>query len=174
MRKQKTNTHSQTLSVGQTAKRLDISPDSVRNYCERGWLECIRGKANHRRILLRSIEAFEAQRRPPETEFSAQRSTVPRQSRPIDEDFEIYYLGNDRYPNNLEPGYICNLSFFVSLITVHVNPSLILTYVGTQFGGGSFKILRVRDAEVISERIVSLPGPTKDDVIVMRQLAMDR
>ena len=29
---------------------------------------------------------------------------------------------------------------------------------------GAFRIVRVRDVEIVSERTVCLPGPTKDDV----------
>ena len=73
MAKESAKTKSQTLSVGETAKRLDVSPDSVRNYCERGSLRFLRLRGSHRRVLLRSIEAFEAQRRP--NKLDASRTT---------------------------------------------------------------------------------------------------
>jgi hypothetical protein len=56
-------------------------------------------------------EAFEAQRRPNKPDPSRPPELLP-QKRQVDEDFEIYYLGNDLYPNELNRGYICNLSFF--------------------------------------------------------------
>ncbi len=114
MTRERAKTKSQTLSVGETAKRLDVSPDSVRNYCERGWLQFVRLRGSHRRVLLRSIEAFEAQRRPNKPDAS-RLPEPPPQKRQVDEDFEIYYLGNDLYPNELNRGYICNLSFFTRL-----------------------------------------------------------
>ncbi len=172
MAKESAKTKSQTLSVGETAKRLDVSPDSVRNYCERGWLEFVRLRGSHRRVLLRSIEAFEAQRRPNKPDAS-RLPEPPLQKRQVDEDFEIYYLGNDLYPNELNRGYICNLSFFKDLLPGGSNPSTILGDVGRIFGGGTFKILRIRDGEVISERIISVPGPTKDDVAIMREVYMN-
>ncbi len=122
MAKESAKTKSQTLSVGETAKRLDVSPDSVRNYCERGSLRFLRLRG---------------------------------------------------YPNELNRGYICNLSFFKDLLPGGFNPSTILGDVGRIFGGGTFKILRIRDGEVISERIISVPGPTKDDVAIMREVYMD-
>jgi len=168
----KANPRAQTLSVGRTAKRLDISPDSVRNYCERGWLQFIRARGNHRRILLRSIESFEAQRNPKKPE--SVETPRPLQQKPrMEDEFEIYYLGNAGYPNGMEQGYICNFSFFGALLPGGLNPSTMLAYVGRMFGGGTFKILRVRDGEVISERIFALPGPTKNDVAVMREISMD-
>jgi helix-turn-helix protein len=172
MTKERAKTKSQTLSVGETAKRLDVSPDSVRNYCERGWLQFFRLRGKHRRVMLRSIEAFEAQRRPNKPDPS-RLPEPPPQKRQVDEDFEIYYLGNDLYPNELDRGYICNLSFFKDLFPGGFNPSTILGDVGRIFGGGTFKILRIRDGEVISERIISVPGPTKDDVAIMREVYMD-
>ena len=63
-RNRMSKTRNPTLSVGETARRLRVSPNTVRNYCDRGWLHCIRGRGIHRRISLRSIESFEAQRRP--------------------------------------------------------------------------------------------------------------
>jgi excisionase family DNA binding protein len=173
MADRKSHTKSRTLSVGESAKRLDVSPDTIRNYCERGWLKFMRLRGHHRRILLESIESFEAQRRPAARDSGVQITTAPRQSRPIDEDFEIYYLGNENFPNEYQPGYICNLSFFVNMITSDVQRSLILNYVGIQFGGGNFRLVRVRDAEVVSERYVSLPGSTKGEVLMMREMAMD-
>ncbi len=172
MTKERAKTKSQTLSVGETAKRLDVSPDSVRNYCERGWLQFVRKRGSHRRVLLRSIEAFEAQRRRNKPDPSRLPGPPP-QKRQVDEDFEIYYLGNDLYPKELNRGYICNLSFFKDLFPGGFNPSTILGDVGRIFGGGTFKILRIRDGEVISERIISVPGPTKDDVAIMREVYMD-
>jgi hypothetical protein len=172
MKDAKTRTKSETLSVGETAKRLDISPDSVRNYCERGWLQFIRGRGNHRRILLRSIESFEAQRNPKEPESAgAPQFTV--QKRQIDDEFEIYYLGNEEHPNEMARGYVCNLSFFQALLPAGFNPSTILRDVGSTFGGGTFKVLRLRDGVVISERIFSVPGQTKIDVEMLREVYMD-
>src|SRR5713226_1327542 len=96
---------SATLSVGETAKRLDVSPDTVRNYCEQGLLQCIRVRGNHRRILIRSIDAFEARRKPYELTPPL---TKPQQQRhKVEEDYEIYYVGNDAHPNKIEPGLIC-------------------------------------------------------------------
>jgi hypothetical protein len=158
--------------MGETAKRLDVSPDSVRNYCERGWLQFVRTRGNHRRVLLRSIEAFEAQRRPNKPDVSRLLEPPP-QKRQVDEDLEIYYLGNELYPNELNRGYICNFSFFKDLFPRGFNPSTILGDVGRIFGGGTFKILRIREGEVISERMISVPGPTKDDVAIMREVYMD-
>jgi helix-turn-helix protein len=100
---------SRTLSVGETAKRLDVSPDSVRNYCERGWLQCTCGRGNHHRVLLRSIESFEAQRHPKKP---IQDPEPAKQRHHVDDEFEIYYLGNEGHPNDMELRYICNLSFF--------------------------------------------------------------
>ena len=95
-----------TLSVGEAAKRLDVSPDTIRNYCEREWLHNVRSRGNHRRITLRSIESFEAQRRP--TQPKPQSTKSPPIVLPaVEEEFEIYYLGNEAYPNGIEAGYIC-------------------------------------------------------------------
>jgi hypothetical protein len=58
-----------------------------------------------------SIEAFEAQRRPNKPDPS-RLPEPPPQKRHVDENCEIYFLGNDLYPNELDRGYICNLSFF--------------------------------------------------------------
>jgi hypothetical protein len=167
-----TSPRSQTLSVGETAKRLDISTDSVRNYCERGWLQCIRARGNHRRILVRSIESFEAQRNPKRPERAETPQGLP-QARRIEDEFEIYYLGNANYPNGVDPGYICNFSFFEAMLPGGLNTSTMLADVGRMFGGGTFKIVRVRDGEVISERVFSLPGPTKNDVVMMREVNLD-
>ena len=161
-----------TLSVGETARRLDVSPDTVRNYCERGWLHCTRGRGNHRRISLRSIESFEAQRRPdqpkPPTEKPSSR-VMPV----VEEDFEIYFLGNEAHPNGIETGYICNASCFGQMWK-GVTPSTLLMYVAKDFGGGTFRIVRLRDGEVVSERVVYLPGPTKvDEVLMSREMALD-
>ena len=164
-------TKNPTLSVGETARRLGVSPDTVRNYCERGWLRCIRGRGNHRRISLSSVESFEAQRRPDQPNPPAEK-TPSRGSRVVDEDFEIYYLGNEAHPNRIEPGYICNASFF-RLMWKDMTPSTILVYVGQQFGGGAFQIVRVRDGEVVSQRTVYLPGPTKDEVAITREMSLD-
>lgn len=172
MKNTKAKTRSQTLSVGETAKRLDISPDSVRNYCERGWLQCIRARGNHRRILLRSIESFEAQRSPKKTESAKAPQTPPQKQKIVDE-FEIYYLGNADYPSEVDRGYICNFNFFEAMLPGGFNVSTMLADVGRMFGGGTFKILRVRDGEVISERVFSLPGPTKNDVAMMREVNLD-
>lgn len=162
-------TRNPTLSVGETARRLDVSPDTVRNYCERGWLHCTRGRGNHRRISLRSIESFEAQRRrdqpKPPTENLPSRVTPV-----VDEDFELYFLGNEAHSNGIEPGYICNASCF-GQTWKGVTPSNLLIYVAGEFGGGTFRIVRVRDGEVVSERIVYLPGPTnKDEVLISREV----
>ena len=70
----------------------------------------------------------------------------------------------------MDQGYICNFGFFEGLLPGGFNPSTILADVRRMFGGGTFKVLRVRDGEVISERIFALPGPTKNDVDVMREL----
>jgi len=172
MKEVKIGTKSRTLSVGETAKRLDVSPDSVRNYCERGWLQCTRGRGNHRRVLLRSIESFEAQRNPKKSDSVAALQPIQQKAR-VEEDFEIYYLGNEHHPNEIERGYICNFSFFKNSLPGGLNPSTILGDVGRIFGGGTFQIVRLRDGEVISERIFSLPGPTKDEVAVMREVYMD-
>lgn len=52
--------------------------------------------------------------------------------------------------------------------------SSILAYVGTQFGGGTFQIVRVLDGEVVSERTLYVPGPTKEDeVLITRETALD-
>ena len=160
-----------TLSVGETARRLDVSPDTVRNYCERGWLHCIRVRGNHRRISLQSIESFEAQRRSDQPKPQAERPSS-RVLRVVEEDFELYYLGNETHPNGIEPGYICNASCFGQMWK-GVTPSTILMYVGREFGGGVFRIVRIRDGEVVSERTVYLPGPTKNDVPISRELALD-
>jgi excisionase family DNA binding protein len=172
MAKRNRYTKARTLSVGESAKRLDVSPDTIRNYCERGWLQFVRMRGHHRRILLDSIESFESQRRPTTKDSVVQITAPPKQSPPIDEDFEIYYLGNDSFPNDFEPGYICNLSFFVRSITSNVQISSILAYVGIQFGGGNFRLVRIRGAEIVSERFVSLPGSTKQDVLVIREVAL--
>lgn len=172
MKHAKTSLKSGTLSVGETAKRLDVSPDTVRNYCQRGWLQFTRGRGNHRRVLLRSIESFEAQRNPKKSDSVAAPEPF-QQERQIDDEFEIYFFGNEHHPNQIEHGYICNLSFFKDLLPGGVNPSTILGDVGRVFGGGTFKIVRLRDGEMISERIFSLPGPTKGEVAVMRELYMD-
>jgi hypothetical protein len=164
-------TKNSTLSVGETARRLGVSPDKVRNYCERDWLHCIRGRGNHRRISLRSIESFEAQRRPDQPNPPAEK-TSSRGLAVVDEDFEIYYLGNEAHPNRIEPGYICNASLF-SQMWKGMTPSTILVYVGQEFGGGAFQIVRVRDGEIVSQRTVYLPGTTKDEVLINRQLALD-
>jgi hypothetical protein len=172
MTRERSKTKSQTLSVGETVPRLNVSPDSVRNYCERGWLQFFRARGKHRRVLLRSIEVYEAQRRPNKPD-APRLPEPPTQKRQVEEDFEIYYLGNELYPNELNRGYICNLSFFKDLFPDGLNPSTILGDVGRIFGGGSFKILRIRDREVISERIISVPGPSKDDVAIMREVYLD-
>ncbi len=148
-----------------------MSPDTVRNYCERGWLHCIRVRGKHRRISLRSIESFEAQRRPDQPKPQAEKPSS-RVCHVVDEDFEIYYLGNEAHPNGIEPGYICNASHFGQMWK-DMTPCTILVYVGQQFGGGKFRIVRVRDGEVVSERTVYLPGPTKDEVLISREVALD-
>jgi hypothetical protein len=90
----------------------------------------------------------------------------------VEEEFEIYYLGNQNHPNEMEAGYICNASYF-GQTWKGVTPSSILWYVGQQFGGGTFQIVRVRDGEVVSERTIYLPGPTKLDVIMHRETALN-
>ena len=164
-------TERMSLSVGEAARRLDVSPDTIRNYCERDWLHCVRSRGNHRRITLRSIESFEAQRRPNQRN---PQSTVPPPiaSPPVDEEFEIYYLGNQEHPNDIEAGYICNASFF-NRIWTGMTPSSMLTYVASQFGGGVYRIVRVLDGEVVSERTIYVPGPTKDDVFITREITLD-
>ena len=162
---------SRTLSVGETAKRLGVSPDTVRNYCEQGLLQCSRTRGNHRRILIRSIEALETER------GGVKPKPLPSEPRPqrreMDEDFEIYYEGNGAYPNELDRGFICNSSFF-DWIWQGSGFSSILINVAKEFGGGTFKLLRVRDGEVISMREVELPGPTNDfGVIAIREMLMD-
>ena len=166
-----TKSKNSTLSVGETARRLNVSPDTIRNYCERGWLDCIRGRGNHRRISLRSIESFEAQRRPDRPNPSVETPYL-RASHIVEDEIEIYYLGNEAHPNGIEAGYICNASLF-GQIWVGMTPSSILKYLGQQFGGGAFRIVRVRDGVVVSERSVSLPGPTRDEVLIIREIAMD-
>jgi len=54
-----------------------------------------------------------------------------------------------------------------------MTPSTILVYVGQQFGGGAFRIVRVRGGEVAYERTVYSPGPRKDEVAINREVAMD-
>ena len=88
----------------------------------------------------------------------------------MEEDAEIYYLGNERYPNEIELGYVCNFSFFKDLLPDGFNPSTVLGDVGRLFRGGMFKIMWLRDGEVISERIFSLPGPTNNEVVVSREM----
>lgn len=167
-----TKTKRTTLSVGEAARRLDVSPDTVRNYCEREWLHCIRSLGNHRRITLRSIESFEAQRRADEPNPRSTNSS-PRALPVVDEELEIYYLGNETYPNSIEAGYVCNASFF-GRIWKGVTPSSILMYVAGQFGGGVFRIVRVLDGQAVSERTIQVPGPTKEqEVLITREIALD-
>ena len=172
MKDARTRTKLQTLSVGETAQRLNVSPDTVRNYCERGLLEFIRKGGNHRRVLIRSIESFETQRNPKKPDSVATPQALQQKPR-IKDEFEVYYLGNEENPNDIARGYICNFSFFESMLPAGFSPSTIMRDLGSLFGGGNFKILRVRDGEVISERTFSLPGPTKDEVRVMREVSMD-
>ena len=162
---------SRTLSVGKTAKRLEVSPDTVRNYCEQGLLQYSRTRGNHRRILIRSIEALETER------GGVKPKPLPSEPRPprreMDEDFEIYYQGNAAYPNELDRGYIANSSSF-GWTEQGSGFSSILMNVAKEFGGGTFKLLRVRDGQVISTRVVELPGPTNDlGVIAPREMLMD-
>ncbi len=162
---------SRTLSVGETAKRLAVSPDTVRNYCEQDLLQCSRTRGNHRRILIRSIEALETERgggkpnpHPPE----------PRpKRREVDEDFEIYYERNDNHPNQLDRGFICNISFF-GWNEQDSGFSSILMDVAGQFGGGIFKLLRIRNGEVNLTRTVESPGPTIEFMVdAIREQLMD-
>jgi hypothetical protein len=158
----------QLFQLVKTARRFDVSPDTVRNYCERHWLDCRRSRGNHHRITIRSIESFEAQRR--SNQPNAQTVESPPRVLPVaDEEFEIYYLGNETHPNKIEAGYVCN----ASEIWKGVTPSSILRFVGKQFGGGTFRIVRVRDGEVVSERTIYLPGNTKDEVVVTRDDVLD-
>lgn len=162
---------SPTLSVGETARRLSVSADTIRNYCKKGFLRCVRTKGKHRRILLSSIQAFETQR------TREQATPEPERVRPnlpeIDEEFEIYYLGNPSYSNDLDLGFICNVSHIEQI--GHWNgPSGLVQFVGQFFGGGTYKVRRVRDGNVVSERVIELPGPTKDDqVSIFRESALD-
>ena len=160
-----------TLSVDEAARRLDVSPDTIRNYCERDWLHCIRSHGNHRRITVRSIESFEAQRRPKQPDPQLTKS-LPMVLHAVDEELEIYYVGNEAYPNDIEAGYICNASFF-RRTWKGVTPSSILSYVASEFGGGVFRIVRVLDGDVVSERTIHVPGPTKDEVLITREIALD-
>jgi len=160
-----------TLSVGEAARRLDVSPDTVRNYCKRDWVHCVRSRGGHRRITLRSIESFEEQRRPnqPNPQLT---TTVSKVLPVVEEEFEIYYLGNDACPNDIEPGYICNASFF-RITWKGLTPSSILMYAAREFGGGAFRIVRVLDGDIVSERTIHVPGPTKDEVPITREIALD-
>ncbi len=82
-------------------------------------------------------------------------------------------IGRIAYPNELDRGYICNSSFF-GWIEQGSGFSSILMNVAKEFGGGTSKLLRVRDGEVISSRVVDLPGPTNDlGVIAPREMLMD-
>jgi hypothetical protein len=90
----------------------------------------------------------------------------------IDEEIEIYYLGNETHPNTIEPGYICSASHF-RMTWKGVTPSSILGYVAREFGGGNFQIVRVLDGTAVSERTIHVPGPTKDDVLMTREIALD-
>lgn len=128
-----------------------------------------RGRGNHRRITLRSIESFEAQRRADEPNPRSTNSS-PRALPVVEEELEIYYLGNEAYPNSIEAGYVCNASFF-GRIWKGVTPSSILMYVAGQFGGGVFRIVRVLDGQVVYERTIQVPGPTKEqEVLITRAL----
>ena len=114
---------------------------------------------------------LEAQRNPKKPD--PVEASTSFQFRPgIHDEFEIYYLGDSDYPNEIDQGYICNFSFFEALIPSGFNASTILANVGKVFGGGAFKIMRLRDGEVIHERTFELPGPTKDEVVVMREINM--
>lgn len=160
-----------TLSVGEAARRLDVSPDTIRNYCERDWLQCIRSRGHHRRISLQSIQSFEAQRRVDQPNQPGEKPF--RKVAPVrDEEFELYYLGNEAHPNAIEAGYICNASF-LRRIWIGMTPASIQSYVASQFGGGAYRIVRVLDGEVVYERVIYLPGPTKEEVRMMREVALD-
>ncbi len=160
-----------TLSVGETAQRLGVSTDTIRNYCEEGLLRCLRTKGNHRRVLLSSIQAFEAQRKP--AELNPPLTKPQEQRHKVDEDYEIYYVGNGAHPNKIEPGLICTGRYF-GLQRNDGGFSSVLLTVTREFGGGNFKILRVREGEIVLERLISLPGPTKEDnVLVTREVALD-
>jgi hypothetical protein len=109
--------------------------------------------------VLQSVIALEKQRRPTEPEPVVEKAC--RQPAKVDEDTEIYYMGNRRYPNDLEAGYVCNLSFF----QYSHDPaalSSVAQFLLHEFGGGTFRIARVRNGFVVNERIIDLPGPTKD------------
>jgi hypothetical protein len=97
-----------------------------------------------------------------------------RQPSKVDEDVEIYYLGNRQYPNNLETGYVCNFSMF----EYSHDPAALSSVAQCllhEFGGGTFKIARVRDGFVVNERIIDLPGPTKQfDIDVNREVGRGR
>lgn len=154
---------SATLSVGEAARRLGISPDTVRNYCERGLLQFARTSGNHRRILVRSIEGLERQKNPSEPTPSQEK---PRAQQPkVDEDIEIYYEGNNAYPNGLEPGFVCTMSF---LACAHNGGGIssMAQFLLHEFGGGTFRIARVRDGFVLNERVIELPGTTKDLAVI--------
>ena len=155
---------SATLSVGETAKRLGVSADTVRHYCEQGLLRCARTRGNHRRIPICSIQAFENHRNPDQADTLPEK--LPTRAQEPEDEFEIYYVRNDRYPNDLEPGYICNVSHIRRL--GHWNgPSCILPFVAEIFGGGTFVIRRVRDGAVVQQREITVPGPTEEDEVVV-------
>ncbi len=155
---------STTVSVGEAARRLGRSPDTIRNYRDQGLLQYVRTKGKQRRVLLSSIEALEARLKP---EHMTQDSEKPPLKLPeLEDEFELYYLGNESYPNALEPGYICNVSQILCL-GHWAGPSSVLPFVGKVFGGGNYKVIRVRDGNVVSERPIELPGPTREDGIVM-------
>jgi excisionase family DNA binding protein len=135
-----------TLSVGETAKRLDVSADTVRNYTEQGLLRCVRTRGNHRRIPISSIRVFENHRKPDQTD--ALPEELPTRAREPEDEFEIYYVRNDRYPNHLEPGYICNVSH-IRLLGYWDGPSSTVPFLAQIFGGGVFVVRRVRDGVVV-------------------------
>ncbi len=155
---------SKTVSVGEAARRLGVSTDTIRNYCDQGLLQYVRTKGKQRRILLSSIEALEARRKPQHMTQDTEKS--PLKLPEVKEEFELYYLGNESYPNALEPGFICNVSQ-IPCLGRWEGPSYILPFIGQVFGGGIYKMVRVRDGNVVSERTIELPGPTKEDQIGM-------
>ena len=81
-----------TLSVGGAAQGLEVSTDTIRNYCETGLLQYVRMKGKHRRILLSSIEAL-AKRKPEQMTADSEKSSL--KSHKVEDEFELYYPGNE-------------------------------------------------------------------------------
>ncbi len=159
----RTKLKSPSLSVGEAARRLGVSPDTIRDYCERGLLQFVRTQGNHRRILLRSVVAFEKQRAPAEPVAVVQKPPPPPPK--VDEDFEIYYLGNHDYPNNLDVGFVCNFSYLESAPS-DTPRSSIAQFLAHEFGGGVFRIVRVREGFEVNERTIEITGETDDLAVI--------